>query len=162
LTPNCEIKIERDYEGPSIVEIESIIDNITEEPIKVAWGNTRDEINALHRFPKRQFLLHVQDFPARDRTTSVLGLPLRLESTVVERSKLLLTDLKAADWRTFCKEQESQHGVSTKYALLKLVADALRKGKTPALAEIVGHLFLSGIDIKDVDILLRLKSGAIR
>ena len=160
--PNCEIKIDKDYEGPSILELETIIGNFTDDsPIKVSWGNTRDEVSALRRFSDRRFVLYVSGFPARDRATATLGLPLVLESTVMERAKLLLIDLRAYDWRTFCRESEKD-GVSSKHILLKLVADSLRKGNRPALAEIMEPLLLAGIDVNDVDVLLRLKSDVLR
>lgn len=155
--PNVEIIIMRDFEGPTILELVSIMDSVSEDPIKVSWGNTRDEQAALRQFPDRKFVLYVNDFPSRDRAVSALGLPLKLEQPVVDRAKLLLTDLKAYDWRTFCADNES--GPATKNILLKLVADSLRKGNRPVLAEIMKPLFLGGINVLDVDILLRLKSG---
>lgn len=153
---NVDIIVMRDFEGPSIIELLSIMDDITEDPIKIGWGNSRDEQAALRKYPDRKFVLHVNDFPARDRAVSVLGLPLKLEQPVVERAKTVLTDMKAYDWRNFCEDNKS--GPSTKNILLKLVADSLRKGNRSPLAEIISPLFLGGINVVDVDVLLRLKS----
>jgi hypothetical protein len=158
---NCEIVVDEDWkEHPSILEIADSIPEITADPIDVQWGNTRDEATALRSFPDRRFALHVPGFPARDRATSYLGLPLRLEQSVLERAKHLLTDPQAYDWRSFCKESEG--GISPRNILLKLVADSLRKGNRPALAEIMAPLFLSGINVHDADVLLRLKSGRLK
>ncbi len=158
---NCEVVVDKDWkEHPSILQIADSMAEITDETVDLQWGNTRDEATALRSFPGKKFILHVPGFPARDRATSYLGLPLRLEQTVLERAKLLLTDPKAYDWRSFCKE--SEQGVSPRNILLKLVADALRKGNRPALAEIMSPLFLGGISTVDADVLLRLKSGRLR
>ena len=153
--PNVEIIVNKDYEGPSILEMTDIIDGC-DEPVKLDWSNTRDEITTLLRFPKSRFILYVQDFSMRDRTAATLGLPLKIEEPVVERAKVSLIQPKEYDWRNFCKQNSD--GPSTRNILLKLTADALRRGIKPALADIVGSLFHDGISIVDVDVLLRLKS----
>jgi hypothetical protein len=153
--PNVEIKINKDYEGPSILEMTDIIDGC-DEPVRLDWSNTRDEIATLLRFPKSRFILYVKDFSMRDRTASTLGLPLNIEEPVVEKAKISLIQPKEYDWRNFCKQNAD--GPSTRNILLKLTADALRRGIKPALADIVGHLFHDGVSIVDVDVLLRLKS----
>src|SRR5271157_3103134 len=152
--PNVEIIVNKEYEGPSILELTDIIDGI-DEAIKVDWSNSRDEISTLLRFPKNKFILYVKDFPTRDRTASTLGLFLKLEEPVVERAKMLLIQPKEYDWRNFVKQNE--HGPSTRNILLKLTADALRKGLQPALADILASVFHDGVSIVDVDVLLRLK-----
>ena len=153
--PNVEIIVNKDYEGPSILEMTDIIDGC-DEPIKLDWSNTRDEITTLLRFPKGKFVLYVKDFSMRDRTASTLGLFLKLEEPLIERAKTALIQPKEYDWRNFCKANSD--GPSTRNILLKLTADALRRGIKPALADIVGHLFHDGVSIVDVDVLLRLKS----
>src|SRR5271156_503468 len=152
--PNVEIIVSKDFEGPDILELTDIIDGI-DEAIKVDWSNTRDEISTILRFPDKKFILHVRDFSVRDRTASTLGLFLKLEEPVVAKAKTLLIEPKEYDWRNFCKQNE--HGPSTRNILLKLTADALRKGLRPALADIMASVFHDGISIIDVDVLLRLK-----
>jgi hypothetical protein len=152
---NIEIIVQKDCEFPSILELASVMDAVTEDPVRVEWGNTRDEQHTLRSFPTRNFVLYVKDFPARDRVTSVLGLPLKLEQPVVERAKIVLVNAATYDWRSFCHENDK--GPSTKNILLKLVADSLRKGNRPALAEIMEPLFLGSIRLEDVDVLFRLK-----
>ena len=151
---NVEIIVSKDFEGPSILELTDIIDGI-DEAIKIDWTNSRDEISTILRFPTKKFILHVKDFSVRDRTASTLGLFLKLEEPVVAKAKTLLIEPKEYDWRNFCKQNE--HGPSTRNILLKLTADALRKGLRPALADIMASVFHDGIGIIDVDVLLRLK-----
>ena len=151
---NVEIIISKDFEGPSILELTDIIDGI-DEAIKIDWSNSRDEISTILRFPTKKFILYVRDFSVRDRTASTLGLFLKLEEPVVEKAKMFLIQPKEYDWRNFCKQNE--HGPSTRNVLLKMTADALRKGLRPALADILASVFHDGIGIVDVDVLLRLK-----
>ena len=68
--------------------------------------------------------------------------------------------MKTYDWRNFCREQIN--GVAPKWLLLKLAADSLRKGNSPALADIIEPLLLRGVNIADADVLLRLKSKVWR
>lgn len=153
--PEVEIVVNSAYEGPSILELTENIPDI-DEAIRVDWSNSRDEIAALLRFPGKKFVLYVRDFPARDRAVSALGLPLKLEEPVVERAKTALIQPREYDWRNFCKQNERE-GPSARNILLKLAADALRKGMRPALADVVGSLFHDGVSVLDVDVLLRLK-----
>jgi hypothetical protein len=155
--PNCEIVIDEIFTGPSILELSSIMEEIEDDrPVKVSWSNTRNEIAALRKFPSRKFVLVVDDFSAKDRVTATLGLPLSPPQGALDRAKDSLIYLKTYDWRNFCDGGKKNPNV--KYLLLKLAADSLRKGNVPALAEIMSPLLLDGIDIMDVDILLRLKS----
>jgi hypothetical protein len=151
---NVEIIISKDSDYPSITEMTDIIDGI-EDPIKIDWSNSRDEISTLLRFPNSKFILHVKDFPMCDRTVSALGLSLKIPEPVVEKAKIALVQPKEYDWRNFCRQNE--HGPSIRNILLKLTADALRKGIRPNLADVIGHLFHDGVSIVDVDVLLRLK-----
>lgn len=151
--PDVEIIIgESDY--PSITEMTDIMDGV-EDPIKLDWSNTRDEVATIRRYPKNKFVLHVRDFAMRDRTVATLGLPLKIENDVSTKAWNLLVQPKEYDWRNFVKQNEK--GPSTRNILLKLAADSLRRGNRPAIAELIEPLFIGGISILDVDVLLRLK-----
>jgi len=154
--PNVEIIVNKDFEGPDILEVVENIPDI-DEAISVEWSNSRNEISTLLRFPSKKFILYVRDIQTRADTASTLGLFLKLDDGVVERAKMLLNDPKEYDWRNFCKQ--NGYGSSTRNILLKLAANALHKGMRPALADIVSSLFHEDISIIDVDVLLRLKSG---
>jgi hypothetical protein len=154
--PDVEIIVNKDYEGPSIIEMAENIAGI-DEAVRVDWSNSRDEIATLLRFPDKKFVLYVRDFSARDRTVSALGLPLRLEEAVVERAKTVLIRPAEYDWRNFVKQ--NSEGPSTRNILIKLAADALRRGNRPVLADIMEPLLFGGISVVDVDVLLRAKGG---
>jgi hypothetical protein len=155
MSEKWEVVVAEGYDGPSIIELESILDEVP-DPVRVRWGNTRDEVNLIRKYSHRHLVLCVDGFPARDRVAATFGLPLSIEPSVLERTRLLLLNVAANDWRGLCAE--SKGGPSLKHVLLKLVADSLRKGNRPALAEIMEPLWLRGIDLIDVDVLLRLKS----
>src|SRR5208337_1877973 len=144
-----EIVVNKDFEGPDILEVVENIPDI-DEAISVGWSNSRDEIATLLRFPDKKFVLYVRDFPMRDRTVSTLGLFLKPEEPVVEKAKTALIQPKEYDWRNFCKQNE--FGPSTRNILLKLTADALRKGLRPALADILPSVFHDGVSVLDVDV----------
>src|SRR5271157_336312 len=157
--PDCEILIDKKWhnEGPSVLEIASLMGEYEEnDPIKVSWSNTRNEIAVLRSCPKRKFILVVDDYPAKDHTTAALGLPLSPPPPILERAKNSLVEVKTHDWRGFC--ENTKNDLNPKWLLLKLVADSLRKGNRPALAEIMPTLLTEGINQDDVDVLLRLKS----
>ena len=152
---DVETIVNKDFEGPDILEIVENIPDI-DEAISVEWSNSRDEITTLLRFPGKKFVLYVRDSQTHDRVASTLGLFLKPEEGIVAKAKTALNDPKEYDWRNFCKQ--NQHGPSTRNILLKLAADALRKGMRPALAEVVSSIFHDGVSIVDVDVLLRLKA----
>lgn len=153
--PHVEIRIDEDSVFPSILELKDSINEI-EDPINISWSNSRNEIATLRSHPDRQFILYVDDFPAKDKVIATLGLPLSPPQPALERAKNFLVEQKTYDWRNFC--EDSKGGPAPKYLLLKLVADQLRKGNRPALADIMEPLFLDGIRPEDVDVLLRLKA----
>jgi len=149
------IVIDEDFEGPSLKELVSIMDEITEDPVKISWGNTHDEIALLRFYSTKRFTLYVDGFPAQDRAIAALGLSLDPPKPVLDKAKDSLNNQAKYDWRNFC--DESKGGPSPKWLVLKLAADSLRKGNRPALAEIISPILLGGISIVDVDVLLRLK-----
>src|SRR5579863_8600081 len=128
---DVEVLVNKDFEGPDILEMAENIPDI-DEAITVYWSNTRDEIGTILRFPNKEFVLYVRDFPMRDRTVATLGLFLKLEEPVMKKAWDSLAAPRDYDWRNFCKQNE--YGVSTRNILLKLAADSLRKGNRPIIA----------------------------
>jgi hypothetical protein len=154
-----EIVLDKEYTGPTIVELATTIPDITDTVIKLRWTNTKDELHTLAQF-KRDFLLIVPDSLIFDKAVATFGKPLNVSQSILERSKLVLADRKGYDWRHF--SEELHESISPKYLLLKLAADAIRKGIQPSLAEIVGKVFLDGISPTDADVLIRLRAPRMR
>lgn len=149
------IVIDEDFEGPTLKELVSIMDDITEDPIKIRWHNSHEEISVL-RSSQKVFTLYVDDFPAKDRAIAALGLPLDQPKLILDKAKDSLNSPQKYDWRGFC--EDSKGNPAPKWLLVKLAADSLRKGNKPALAEIISPILLGGVSIVDADVLLRLKA----
>jgi hypothetical protein len=154
-----DVVLDKEYQGPSIIELLPAIDRIDAETIDLRWGNTKDEIRILQQHHDRKFLLHITDSVVWDHTIATFGKRLQIPSILLERAKLMLVDIKTYDWRKFI---EQIPGTNPRYLLLQLAADAIRKGIQPKLAQIVASTFVDGISAHDADILLRLKSSHIR
>jgi len=153
-----EIVLDKEYAGPSILELISVIPDITDKTVKLRWTNSKDEVYALKQFD-RNFALIVPDAYTFDRTVATFGKRLKISAGIVERAKFVLTDKKGYDWRHFVEEL---HDISPRYLLLKLAADAIRKGIQPSLVEIVEKVFLESISPTDADVLVRLRAPRMR
>jgi hypothetical protein len=155
---DIEVQIDDSFTGPGIKQLAEMIEEIPlDHEIKVNWSNTRAEIALLKQYPTRKFTLVVEDFVVKDRTMAALGLPLTFPQPLLTKAANVLIEQKLYDWRGFVEDMKSGGAHSPKWVLLKLVADSLRKGRTPALADIVSTLITDGIRQEDVDVLLRLK-----
>jgi hypothetical protein len=154
-----EITLDEEYAGPTVVELAPAIPDIADRVVKVRWGGTKAEYAALQQFD-RDFLLCVPDQAALDKAVAAFGKRLTVAQGLLERAKLTLADRKGYDWRAFVEGLGED--ASPKFLLMKLAADAVRKGVQPALAEIVGNVMADGINPLDVDVLIRLKSGRMR
>jgi len=155
---NIEVLIDDTFTGPGIKELAPLMDSIDlDHETKVSWSNTRVEIALLKQYPDRKFLLIVDDFVVKDRTMAALGLSLSFPAPLLQKAANVLIEQKLYDWRNFVEDMKSGGAHSPKWVLLKLVADSLRKGRTPVLADIVSSLIHDGIRQEDVDVLLRLK-----
>ncbi len=153
-----EIVLDKEYAGPTIIELASVIPDITDKTVKLRWTNSKDEVYILRQFD-RDFVLIVPDFYTFDRAVATYGKRLYDSAGEIERAKKALTDRKEYDWRRFTDEL---HDISPRYLLLKLAADAIRKGIQPSLAEIVGKVFLESISPTDADVLIRLRAPHMR
>jgi hypothetical protein len=143
----------QEFHGPTILEFGDSIENVTDEVVELRWTNTRAEFVALERYD-RKFRLYVEDQAAMEKAATMLGHPLHIEPRLLENAKTSLTRRKTYDWRNFT---ETVGPTMTRSVILKLAADAVRKGKTPKLADIAGRLQLSSMSPIDADVLLRLK-----
>lgn len=156
--PEIEVLIDDTFSGPGIKELSEMMNEVPlDHQVKVNWGNTRVEIALLKQYPNRKFQLIVEDFRAKDKTMAALGLPLSFPAPLLQQAANVLLEPKLYDWRNFCADMRMEKAHQPKWVLLKLVADSLRNGKTPLLADIMPTLLIEGIRQEDVDVLLRLK-----
>lgn len=147
------------YEGPDIFELAPILNQISDDIVKVRWTHTKDELRALVKYPTLKFELKIADPQVFDRATATFGKHLKIPQNVTERARIVLTDAQAYDWRKYTEEAKN---TNIRYTLLQLCANAIRRGKQPALAQVLGPIFLNGASPSDADVLLRLKSRFIK
>lgn len=153
-----EIILDKEYVGPDIFELAPAIPDITDKAIKVRWTNTKDEVRTLKSFD-RDFILYVADLPIFERATATFNKPIKISPGMMERAKIMLMDSNTYDWRHFTEELRES---SPRFLVLKLAADAIRKGLKPSLADIAAKMLVDGISPVDADVLVRLKSNRIR
>jgi hypothetical protein len=150
-----QIVIDPKYDGPTILDWGISSRDVEDEFVEVRWGNTKQELTQLERLSDCNFRLFVPDTAAQERAATSLGDDIQLDQTVISTAKLALNARKTYDWRNFL---EGKPLSLTRSILTKMSADALRKGRSSALADLVGDFTLeNGINPIDTDVLLRLR-----
>ena len=149
---NCEITIRENYLGPTILELEPVLEEITGS-VEIRWEGTQQEIACLQRHPKKHFTLIVSDLSAMERAATLTGRRLQLDPQFVDNIKHTLISRKGYNWR-FTVEDVGAN--VARAAVIKLSADSIRRGKRPLLARITADMFCEGISSQDTDVLLRL------
>jgi hypothetical protein len=150
-----QIVIDPKYDGPTILNWGIASRDVEDEFVEVRWGNTKQELTQLERLPDCNFRLFVPDAAAQERAAATLGDDIQLDQAVISTAKLALNTRKTYDWRNFL---EGKPLSLTRSILTKISADALRKGRPSALADLVGDFALeNGINPIDADVLLRLR-----
>ena len=150
---NCEIVINPEFQGPTILEIESVLDNV-QDPIEVSWANSSTELSILQKYRNRHFILVVPDLNTMERTACLTGNTFKLDASLIENTKTSLISKKGYNWRS--TTEDLGMGVS-RAIITKVSADSIRKGKRPIIASILSELFCDGVSSLDTDVLLRLK-----
>lgn len=148
-----ELRINPQYSGPTILELDSIIADV-QGAVEVRWQGTKAEYSTLEHYPKRVFILHVQDLPAMERAATALGQPYVFDTGLLATALTSLTSRKAYNWRAF---SEGVGTAITRSLITRLSAGAIRKGVTPRLANIASECLIEGINPIDADVLLRLR-----
>ncbi len=147
------IKIDSTYAGPTILELDAIIADV-QGVVEVRWQGTKAEYVTLEHYPKRAFILHVQDLPAMERAATALGQPYAFDASLLATTFTSLTSRKAYNWRSFV----DGIGVTlTRSLITRISAGAIRKGTTPRLAKIASECILENVNPIDADVLLRLR-----
>ncbi len=152
---NLEIKLNPDFQGPNLLELEPVIPE-TQGPIEVRWENSKAEIALLYKNPRRIYILHVKDIFILERTTATFGVAFPIDPTLLESAKLSLTSRKAAvNW----EHLNSEYGANVSRGLLtRILADSVRKGRDPRLAAPVAReILLDGVNPLDAAVLLRIR-----
>jgi len=149
-----QIVIDPKYDGPTILD-HGTARYVEDEFVEVRWGNTKQELAHLERLSDCNFRLFVPDTAAQERAATSLGDDIQLDQTVILTARLALNTRKTYDWRNFLTGKPVS---LTRSILTKMSADALRKGRPTALADLAGDFASeNGINPIDADVLLRLR-----
>ena len=153
---NCDLQIRTDFVGPTVLELEPVLDDI-QGPVEVRWEGTSPEVAALSRHPKRFFVLIVPDLSGMERAATVTGKSMKLDGSFVDLIKNALNTRHNTrnNWRTTVDDLGS--GV-VRGIITKMSADSIRRGNRPYLASITTDLICDGISSQDTDVLLRLRA----
>lgn len=150
-----EIKLNPEFNGPTILELGPVLDETTGE-VEVRWENTKPEIAFLKANPGRYYILNVYDIQVFERTCVAFGTSFMIDSTLLESARLALKSRRAAqNWEHI----SGQYGVNVSRGLLtRIIADSIRSGKEPKTVALVAReILLNGVNPLDASVLLRLR-----
>lgn len=150
------IRVDKEFAGPSLEDLEPILEDIP-DPVEVRWTGSRRDYLLLERHGAREFLLVVQDVETQERTLWALGGPLELSQEDLDAAKSALTSKADQMWRTRVENLGPARGT---LLITKVLADSLRAGKVPKPSLSIGlDCVLKGVHPVDADILLRLRAN---
>jgi len=157
-----DIVIDKEYCGPTILELAPILDEITEDPVKVRWENTKPELRAIKSRPDRRFLVCVADMHMMERAVAMLGQRIKIEDAAMRVGVIALAaapQQQPHDWRNYLDQAKD---LNPRHVILKAAADSVRAGENTLLTSLIDDLVFGGIDPRDMDIMFRLRSGRFK
>jgi hypothetical protein len=153
-----EIRTDPSFTGPTLVELEPILDDLTGK-VQARWMGSKTEQVILTRHPSLDFILWVPDTPALERASNLLGVGVTLDSSTIMTAQQSLISKKAYNWRPLVND----FGVpAANLCLLRITSDAVRRGKRPNLVKVMTECVLDGVSTIDADVLLRLRSLGVK
>jgi hypothetical protein len=158
-----DIIIDEDPGRPTIVELAPILDDITEDPIKVRWENSKPELLVLASHPNKRFLLCVLGMHEMERAVGLLGRKIKIDDAALRTGIKALASApqqQLPDWRSYLDQAKS---LTPRHVILKLAADSLRVGEATLLTTgLVDDLIFGGIDPRDMDVMFRIRSNRFK
>jgi hypothetical protein len=149
-----KVELNPDFHGPNIIECEAILQSV-EGAIELRWENSKPELHLLELNSSRDFILHVKDLSTLEKTINSTGQFLSFDPELIEAAKKSLINEQTYDWRNFFASIGQN---ATKGIIVKITADALRKGLRPKLTSVTLKCLHRGVSPIDVDVLLRIKA----
>ncbi len=155
------LRIEDSFKGLTVIEWEPLL---ADNPrVEALWGNSKQEVDVLRRYPDNDFDLVVPDLMAMERAATLLGLPLVVEAALVNRG---LYQLNKPDgvWREFA----AQTGPNLSRGLVtRATARALRSGKAGnkdlnSLRKVLVESYLDNVSPVEADVLFGLRCRGAR
>jgi hypothetical protein len=148
------LRVEQDYHGPTIIEIEALLD-LSEEPIEVKWSNTEHEVAIANRYRDRNLTLIVRDLLARVRAANAVGGSYALPADLVESAMTALTSVDG-DWRGFVEKVGGEIAFT---AVAQDYANQFRRGVSEdrSLRKVLVACLFNEVSTEDMGALLALR-----
>ena len=155
----CMVRIEVDsrFFGPTITELEPVLSGISDDPVEVRWGGTKEEALLFAAHTKRAFVVLVASLGEMGTAAGLLGAALQVDAGMLNAGRDALASKKAYNWRKLAGELGPS---AARSLLVKLAADAVREGKHPRLGGVATDILLGRQGHIDVDVVIRLRKAA--
>jgi|GEM_PF-2963797 len=154
-----KIEVDPGFRGPTIAELEPVVQDIPDDPLRVRWGGTREETKLLESHGNRNFVLCVAGMEEMGAAAGMLGAALQMEGRILGGGGNALASKKAYNWKTF---SEGIGPSATRSLVVKLAVDSVRQGKQPVLARVAADVLLGKASPMDADVLIRLRPARQR
>jgi hypothetical protein len=147
------IRIEPGFNGPSLPEMLPLLID-TDQPVEVAWENTRLEISLLDHVRHKQLTLVVKDLATMERSATTIGVPFIFDQDLKTSAVQALNSKSDSNWRALAAQLGP--GVA-RGLLIEIASDFLKKGKSvKPLRSVVNGMMFDGVSSFDSDVLFGL------
>jgi hypothetical protein len=148
------VKVEVDprFSGPTLLELEPILNDITDNPVRIGWRGSKAEVRLLESHPNRDFVVCVRSLYDMSIASSLLGTPVQVERSVIIKGRDSLSNKKAYDWKVFSGEI----GSSVARSLVVKLA-AVRQGLHSKLVGVAIDILQGLVSPSDADVLVRTR-----
>ena len=145
------LEVDPQFHGPTVAEIASTLADIKEDPVRVRWGGTKEEIKLVEN-DDRAFVVIVPSLVEMSTVAFLFGTPLLLGDKILSEGKDALINRKTYNWKKFTGDNGP---TVTKSIVVKLAANAVRQGLRPKLARVASDALLGKVNAADADTLIR-------
>ena len=151
------IRVDSDYHGPSILEMESLLE-VSNDPQTVTWGNSKAEVCLLTRYHACTLELVVPDLPSMERAANTLGIAYKLPAELVTKAYENIIKLNGM-WHDF--NQQVGQGLA-RATLIRMVNENIKRGNDPKeLRKVLVDALFEDLGTTDIDVLLGLRLTGI-
>ena len=148
-----KIEVDPKFRGPTAAELEPVLGDIKDNPVKVRWEGLKDEVRVLSN-QDRDFVVFVSDMGEMAYASCALGVPLKIDGKEMEKGRDALVNRKAYNWK---KHSTEVGPAMTRALVVKLAADAIRQGFRPKLAVVAADILQGRASPVDADVLVRTR-----
>ena len=154
-----KVEVDSQFYGPTVTELLPVLDGISDNPVKVRWGGTKEEARLLETIEEKDFTVCVTNLAEMGSVAGMLGCPLEVGEEMAKAGMAALASRKSYNWKRFAGDV----GMSAARSIVvKMAADALRSGNRPWLATVAADLIFGKAGAMEADVLLRLQAAERR